>query len=201
MTWFLRSWFVVLGIVSACGGRAVVEPNGQDGGGGTGGANGVALSACNDWCEVYTERCVGNETCRDGCLERASYLSPCESEYEALLQCSTSHPPLDSVDCTKPPVDCETQQNALEACVYPAGPCEPGACVTGNGLGAPALACDFVCGGVVYTSACGEVGSSGDFPLDCTCQIDGESVGACQSVTSIGVSGFGCCSVYFATSK
>ena len=68
-------------------------------------------------------------------------------------------------------------------------------------MGAPSMKCESVCGGVVYTSACGKVGSGSGFPMDCECQIDGEPVGACQNVTGDGSFSLGCCSTYFAESE
>ena len=205
MTSSCWKWFIVLGMVGACGGRVVVDTSGGAGGTGeAGGGGGVALSRCKDWCEVYTAQCIDMESCMAECLELASYLDPCESEYEALLLCQTAHPPLEPSDCNKHPVSCDTQLDALKACVYPAGPCDVGKCIAGSGSASdpgPAMEFNFVCCGVVYTSACGQAGSNSGFPMDCTCQIDGEPVGTCQSVTGLGVNTLGCCSAYFAESQ
>lgn len=160
----------------------------------------AALSACNEWCEARAAQCGDVDSCMDHCLERASYLAPCESEYEEVLLCGAAHPPLDPLDCNKPVASCDAERDTLLGCVYPAGPCEPGECFAGQ-AGAPAMECNFVCGGVVYTSACGQGGVKSDFPMDCSCQIDGEPVGTCQSVTVNGVTSLGCCSAYFAESQ
>ncbi|MEZ4311277.1 MAG: hypothetical protein R3F14_24815 [Polyangiaceae bacterium] len=198
MTFSHRGWFIALGMLGACGGRVVVDTSG--GGGGAGGGDAAVLSACNKWCEVRTKQCPYVGSCTDHCLEHASYLGPCESEYEALLLCRADHPSFDPMDCDKYVVTCEAESDALVSCVYPAGPCGSGECVVG-GPGTAAIECSIACGGVVYTSACGQKGSNSGFPMDCTCQIDGELIGTCQNVTANGSANLGCCSVYFAESQ
>jgi hypothetical protein len=134
----------------------------------------------------------------DHCLESASYLGACEPEVAPVLVCNAAHL---APDCAYPIVGCEAELDALKACVYPAGSCGTRKCFTGKGAGTPVLKCDVVCGGVVYTSACGETGKTKSFPMDCECQIDGEPVGTCQNVTGDGSTGMDCCSVYFAESE
>ena len=195
----------MLGMMSACGGQAVLEATGEGGAGGEGGISVATLSACTVWCGgPWEEQCQHDEPCMDRCLETASYLEPCAPEYEVALLCyATAFIPNDPPACDTPPdaTACETETDALLACVFPAGPCEIGQCVAGGPSPGPAIVCDRLCGGVVYTSACGQVGSGAGFPMDCECQIDGETVGTCQNVTGNGSAGLGCCSEYFAVSE
>jgi hypothetical protein len=199
MTSFYRTGLLAFGLLAACGGEVLLDPS--DGAGGSGGGGAVAEAACTAWCEANAAHCSEVEPCLAECLERGSYLRPCAAEYEAAIRCRAAHPPLAPDACSTPPAACEAVDDAMLSCVYPAGPCEPGQCLAGGSAAEPSLQCDFFCGDVVYTSACGQVGSGTDFPKECTCQIDGETVGTCQSVTPVGAVALGCCSAYFAESE
>jgi hypothetical protein len=197
-------WLLALGTVLGCGGRAVVDAGpGADGGAGDGGAGGadvIELPACAAWCEVQ-EACGYIGSCMDHCLEKASYLTPCEAEFEAFVACAATRKPLDPPACTEweGESDCSDELDALYACVYPTGPCETERHCTLSGPNTFSE-CTATCGGVVYTSACEHSGLTTPFPMDCACQVDGETVGTCQNVTGDGSVGFDCCSEYFADS-
>jgi hypothetical protein len=188
---------VALATVCACGGRVAVDASGGESGSGGVGGTGVAdMPACHAWCEVVTQRCDYKGSCVDDCLEQASYLAPCQAEFEALMLCDIAGPPVEA--CFAIPDACDAAADALWACVYPTVPCESTTVCKAGSNDEPSMTCTTVCGGVVYMSACGLERSG--FPMDCICQIDGETVGTCQNVTGNGSARLGCCAMHFAES-
>ncbi len=199
MNWGRGLSMLVLGLLSACA-EVVIEREDEDGGGGSGGAELFPdiTSACEESCENYTAQCDYGGSCVDQCLEAATHLAPCAAAYESLTRCSATLEWLDEPECTKRRNSCAAEADALFACVYPTGgcelPCESAAGVDGT-------SCSVGCGGVSYVSLCSASPDTGKWPMDCTCQIDGETVGSCQNVSGNGTyywSGGGCCSTYFA---
>ena len=120
-------------------------------------------------------------------------MTPCAAQYEALVRCRATIEWLDKPECTKRENSCAAESDALSACIFPTGECEmPTECVAGR-------ACTTICGGVSYVALCSP--SSGGWPMNCTCQIDGKAVGSCQNVSGNGTNFWGaggCCNVYFA---
>jgi hypothetical protein len=195
-----------LGIVTACSARVVTDPPSGDGGaaeggGGTGGSPVPAESVCHQWCEANTPDCGDIDACVAHCLEKASYMGSCAPAFEALLACKIDSEPIDPPDCgpTEPATGCNAE-GALAQCIYPAGTCTEGGCVAGSSEVDPATRCDYSCGGTIYTATCEYVGAD-SFPLECACQVDGETVGTCQAVSGLGLARFGCCSAHFADSE
>ncbi len=199
MSWVRGVGMLALGLLGACA-EVVILPDDGGAGSGGGGPPPSTTAACEEACENRNAQCdyVGG-SCIDQCLEGASYLAACAAQYEATVRCRATIEWLDKPECDKPQGSCVAEADALLACLYPTGECQPKgySCVPGEG----GTTCTILCGGVSYVSLCSADPSTGKHPLHCTCQIDGEVVGSCQNVSGNGtwLWGFGgCCNTYFA---
>lgn len=170
-----------------CGAGVVVDPS-EGAGGGAGGDD-----PCPRFCDSPATACIGSPT-KEACLERCEAdlldVGICRDAMAAFYACETENR-TDPEDCTGAP--CKEAIDAVYACVFPAGSCEPGEC--GNDPGDP-LMCKHSCGGVSY-----EVECTASSELSCTCRIDGQVVGACTQAPTILPVVTGCCAGFFAASQ
>lgn len=165
--------------LSACGGQVRFD----DGAGGGGDASTTAntstgsttptpgpTEACVDYCDAIVARqgCYALEDCHDRC--RSFYQPSCTAEVEATLSCL---PDWLSDACQilyaqDPPYGCQPEIDALAQCAIRSTGCFLGAELVGSTGCVGGGECDAR----RYDIRCDDAGA-------CSCQLDGQPVGAC----------------------
>jgi hypothetical protein len=178
---------LLLGLLAACGGTAVVEV-GAGGSGATASTQTVTATttsndsattgvdritqACADVCGAIEADGCPEPDCVAACVDAADGL--CGREYLKLIECLTAATGTNL--CEVFPTECQDELDALDACTG-AG-CPPDACGADDGGG---CFCSGSCHGVPYDVSCG---AAPDGTLQCTCTWDGEVLGVCTELDS-----------------
>jgi hypothetical protein len=151
----------------------------------TGAGGGDAWSICMNFCETYTDECVGPGQCEGFCNESLSQAPQCNEGLALYFDCATNG----SIDCSFVLERCQPFLAKYDECRT--NGCTPLECFAASDR---ACSCKGSCPNAAFTVEC--VPDRGGATL-CYCYVNGEQQAACQEFGQACDLAAGCCEPFF----